>query len=203
MARVLQLRRGTTAENNLFTGALAEATYDTSRKELRVHDGSTVGGKVVSAPTGMITPFGGSTAPEGWLVCDGSAISRTDYADLFAVIGTTYGDGDGSSTFNLPEKNIFGILPDYDHPTSVGTFNSSNPYTAPSDGFFYCAKANGIILYVNGAESYYGGTAGGGTSAWGATVFVSKGDIITTDVASTSRPTFYPLKTDKNYCIKY
>lgn len=42
--------------------------------------------------------------PEGCLVCDGSAISRTDYSELFAVIGTTYGEGDGSTTFNLPNK---------------------------------------------------------------------------------------------------
>lgn len=42
--------------------------------------------------------------PTGWLVCDGSAISRTEYAELFAVIGTQYGSGDGSTTFNLPNK---------------------------------------------------------------------------------------------------
>ena len=42
--------------------------------------------------------------PTGWLVCDGSAISRTDYAELFAIIGTQYGSGDGSTTFNLPNK---------------------------------------------------------------------------------------------------
>lgn len=52
--------------------------------------------------TGSLMPFAGSTAPSGWLKCDGSAISRTTYADLFAVIGTTYGAGDGSTTFNIP-----------------------------------------------------------------------------------------------------
>ena len=119
MARVLQLRRGTTAENNLFTGAVAEATYDTDRKELRIHDGSTVGGKVVSAPTGAFMAFAGSSAPEGWLVCDGSAVSRTTYADLFAVIGTTYGDGDGNTTFNLPDCS--GRLPIYDSGATLGT----------------------------------------------------------------------------------
>lgn len=51
---------------------------------------------------GMLSPFAGSTAPDGWLICDGSAISRTTYAALFAVIGTTYGKGDGSTTFNIP-----------------------------------------------------------------------------------------------------
>lgn len=47
-------------------------------------------------------PFAGSVAPQGYLLCDGSAVSRTDYADLFTVIGTTYGAGDGSTTFNVP-----------------------------------------------------------------------------------------------------
>lgn len=51
---------------------------------------------------GNIIAFTGSTIPEGYLECDGSAISRTEYADLFDVIGTTYGSGDGSTTFNLP-----------------------------------------------------------------------------------------------------
>jgi microcystin-dependent protein len=47
--------------------------------------------------------FAGSTAPEGFLVCDGSAVSRSTYSALFDTIGTTYGVGDGSSTFNLPD----------------------------------------------------------------------------------------------------
>lgn len=53
-------------------------------------------------PTGIVQFFAGSSAPKGWLVCDGSAVSRTDYDELFEVIGTTYGAGDGSTTFNLP-----------------------------------------------------------------------------------------------------
>ena len=52
---------------------------------------------------GMIKPFAGTTVPTGYLLCDGSAVSRTTYADLFAAIGTTYGSGDGSTTFNLPD----------------------------------------------------------------------------------------------------
>jgi microcystin-dependent protein len=55
-----------------------------------------------NTPTGVINMFAGDTAPVGWLICDGSAISRTDYANLFTLIGTTYGSGDGSTTFNLP-----------------------------------------------------------------------------------------------------
>ena len=53
-----------------------------------------------SNPVGTIQIYPGSTAPTGWMICDGSAISKTTYADLFAAIGTTYGDG--GTTFNLP-----------------------------------------------------------------------------------------------------
>ena len=59
-------------------------------------------GVTATLPTGMIMAFAGSTAPTGFLLCDGSAVSRTTYADLYAVIGDTYGAGDGSTTFNVP-----------------------------------------------------------------------------------------------------
>ena len=54
-------------------------------------------------PAGSVIPFAGSSAPTGFLLCDGSAVSRTTYATLFSAISTTYGSGDGSSTFNLPD----------------------------------------------------------------------------------------------------
>lgn len=57
----------------------------------------------MSEPAGIVMPFAGSVAPDGWLLCDGSAVSRSTYSDLFEVIGTTYGDGDGSTTFNVPD----------------------------------------------------------------------------------------------------
>ena len=52
--------------------------------------------------TGVVQLFAGSSAPSGWLICNGQAVSRTTYAALYAVIGTTYGAGDGSTTFNVP-----------------------------------------------------------------------------------------------------
>lgn len=71
--------------------------------------------------TGSIQMYAGSTAPSGWLICDGSAVSRDDYANLFSVIGTTYGSGDGSTTFNLP--NLKGrVAVGYD--SSDTSFNS-------------------------------------------------------------------------------
>jgi microcystin-dependent protein len=53
--------------------------------------------------SGMLMPYAGASAPSGWLLCYGQAISRTTYADLFTAIGTVYGVGDGSTTFNLPD----------------------------------------------------------------------------------------------------
>jgi len=58
---------------------------------------------------GAIKPWTKTTAPAGYLLCDGSAVSRTTYADLFAVISTTYGAGDSSTTFNVP--NLQGKMP--------------------------------------------------------------------------------------------
>lgn len=59
-------------------------------------------GNVQGCPTGMIAFFHATTPPDGWLPCNGQNVSRTTYANLFSVIGTTYGSGDGSTTFALP-----------------------------------------------------------------------------------------------------
>lgn len=62
---------------------------------------------VQPAPVGtIIHDWPGQNIPTGWIEVDGQAISRTDYADLFSAIGTTYGVGDGSTTFNVPKKSI-------------------------------------------------------------------------------------------------
>lgn len=61
-------------------------------------------------PPGFIIPWANNTLPAGFLLCDGSNVSRTTYADLFAAIGTTYGTGDGSSTFGLPSLDGRSLL---------------------------------------------------------------------------------------------
>ena len=76
----------------------------------RVYDALTYDGAASTSfnpvpPVGTVSMFAGATAPAGYLLCDGAAVSRTTYADLFAVIGTTYGVGDGATTFNLPNVN--------------------------------------------------------------------------------------------------
>ncbi|WP_159711398.1 tail fiber protein [Geminicoccus flavidas] len=56
-----------------------------------------------AVPAGVVLPYAGPVPPAGWLLCDGSNVSRTAYAKLFASIGTTYGTGDGTTTFRLPD----------------------------------------------------------------------------------------------------
>jgi microcystin-dependent protein len=64
---------------------------------------ATAVGGVSAIPSGAVMPFAMSTAPSGWLKCNGAEVSRTTYAALFAAIGTTFGVGDGSTTFALPD----------------------------------------------------------------------------------------------------
>ena len=72
-------------------------TYDNALQIWIVHSGHSL------VEPGRISPHAASSAPNGWLLCDGSAVSRTTYADLFAIISTTYGTGNGSTTFNVPD----------------------------------------------------------------------------------------------------
>lgn len=65
--------------------------------------GSALAGATGTVPVGSVTAFAGANAPAGWLLCGGQTVSRTTYAGLFSVIGTTYGAGDGSTTFTLPD----------------------------------------------------------------------------------------------------
>jgi microcystin-dependent protein len=60
-------------------------------------------------PVGTVTPYAGATAPTGWLIADGSAVSRSTYSQLFTLVSTTYGAGDGTTTFNIP--NLKGKVP--------------------------------------------------------------------------------------------
>lgn len=77
----------------------------TARTNLSVYSKTESDGKyqLFANLTGMIAPFAGDTPPSGWLKCNGAAISRSTYIALFNQIGTTYGSGDGSTTFNLPD----------------------------------------------------------------------------------------------------
>jgi len=75
------------------------ANYEGTRYD---YSGANLTG-IEGIPTATIVPWSSASVPSGFLECDGSAVSRTTYASLFAIVGTTYGSGDGSSTFNVPD----------------------------------------------------------------------------------------------------
>lgn len=77
--------------------------------------------------TGMVAQWAGTTTPTGWLACDGSAVNRVTYADLFAVIGVQFGTGDGSTTFALPDYRAR-------VPLGSGTGSGLSTYTTGQTG---------------------------------------------------------------------
>jgi len=75
------------------------ANYEATRYDF---DGANLTG-IEGIPSGTIVPWSDTSVPTGFLECDGSAVSRSTYATLFGIIGTTYGSGNGSTTFNVPD----------------------------------------------------------------------------------------------------
>lgn len=104
--------------------------------------GGTFVASVPAVPVGVMEAFAGSSAPTGWLLCDGTAVSRTTYSNLYSVIGTTYGVGDGSTTFGLPDMR--GRVP-----MGAGTGNQLN------------ASGSGAITGGTGMTARAAGAFGG------------------------------------------
>jgi microcystin-dependent protein len=95
--RVTEAERDALAGDDLWDGRVVFTT-DVGRLEVK-HSAGWVG----VIPIGVVLPFSGATAPSGWVLAQGQEVSRTGFAALFALIGTTYGVGDGSTTFNVPD----------------------------------------------------------------------------------------------------
>lgn len=103
------------AANNVGTTQIADNAVTTSKipdsaiTTPKINDGAVTLAKLdppvagAFIPTGAVLPFAAATAPTGYLLCDGTAVSRTTYATLFALIGVTHGTGNGTTTFNLPD----------------------------------------------------------------------------------------------------
>jgi microcystin-dependent protein len=102
---------------------------------------SALGGTVGAVPIGSVTAFAGSAAPSGWLLCGGQTVSRTQFSGLFLTIGTTYGSGDGSTTFALPDLRGRTIAGEDD---MGGT--AANRLTSGGAGI------NGIVLGATGGS---------------------------------------------------
>lgn len=125
-----------TGQANETTAGIAEIATQTETNA-GVSDVAVVTPKKLMAssytPSGCVMAFAGTTAPTGWLECNGSAVSRTTYLALFSAIATTYGIGDGSSTFNLPDMRGE-FLRGWDHGRGVDYGRSSGSSQAEGVG---------------------------------------------------------------------
>jgi hypothetical protein len=195
-------------------GQLSTATSITDADLIEIEQSGV--SKSISAgfliPTGVTLPFAGASAPTGWLICDGSAVSRTTYVNLFVVLSTTWGVGDGSLTFNIPdmrEKVPVGIGTSGTLITSTGSAVSANDvYTLAQfkddqeQGHFH-----GIASPYTAVPLYRASGGAGGIGA-GTTVDNTGGAIrnpITDTVNGTPRTgtTTRGKRVGVNYIIKY
>ena len=150
-----------------------------------VNGNLTVAGGFNYVPVGSMTQFAGSTAPAGFLICDGSAISRANYTALFSVIGTMYGSGDGSSTFNIPNfkgRVAAGLNSNDSNFQNMALAGGSSTHTLtlnemPSHSHSVSDTGHNHTLHDNGHQHYYnahddsgGGTEGGNGQAAGITI---------------------------------
>jgi microcystin-dependent protein len=119
-------------------------------------------------PSGAILPYGGPVAPSGYLACDGSNVSRTVYANLFAAIGSIYGNGDGYSTFTLP--NMQGVFPlGKSGGYGIGTTGGAATHTLAVSEI--PAHAHNVSHSLNPAGSPVGGAIGGTTPSMDGEVY--------------------------------
>ena len=114
---------------------------DGSVGDAQIQNGSITAGKVqasfaqtLGVPAGIILPFGSSSAPTGYLSCDGAAVSRSTYSTLYTAIGTTWGSGDGTSTFNVPDLRAMFLRGTGTHGTQE--MADGNDFSAPAVGNF-------------------------------------------------------------------
>ena len=133
------------------------ANYEATRYDF---DGSNLS-DIEGIPTATIVPWSDSSVPTGFLECDGSAVSRSTYATLFGIIGTTYGSGDGSTTFNVPDLQD-NVAVGKSGTKALATTGGAN--TVSSTGNVGGSTANATLsvaqLAQHNHEVYYGNTAG-------------------------------------------
>ncbi len=153
------------------------------------------------APLGTILAFGGTSAPAGWMLCQGQALSRTTYAKLFAIIGTAFGTGDGSTTFNIPDLRGEFLR-------GAGTNSHSGQGNGGSVGQhqnatevpnFIAANTQGIYAYKTSAEAFRGLNNLDKAFSATAQTSLSGGN---SSASGTAYGTVRPTNTSVNYIIK-
>lgn len=150
-------------------------------------------------PAGSVISLGFSTVPSGWLECDGSALDRTVYADLFAAIGETFGSGDGSTTFNIPDlRGEF--IRGWDNGRGIDGGRSFG--SAQADAYESHKHTGGSYVHTTVTNAY------GNTSSTTGKNYLAASDntAVSTELAYTSTvgsPETRPRNIALMYCIKY
>ena len=147
---------------------------------------------VGTVPVSTVIAFAANSAPSGYLLCNGSAVSRTTYADLFAKIGTTYGSGDGSTTFNLPNltdrfiqgsgtagtyKDASIALPDHIHAFGYNNGNNNGTFVATNANESFRMRSSTGTRGWNGSGG--GGGYNGNASTFSANMVTSLQNVTT------------------------
>lgn len=161
-------------------GALFDAEFERIQTALNSKADQTTVDGIASVPTAAVLPYAGGSAPAGFLLCNGQAVSRTTYAALFAEVGTSFGPGDGSTTFNVPDlggRVIAGREATADRMQSGGIDSTSIGDTGGSDTHLLLSTESGLPehshtfqiktiegLSTNPGAAYADGTANRTTS---------------------------------------
>ncbi|NBS68273.1 tail fiber protein [bacterium] len=169
MAQLKDFQAGNQASNQLAAagGGTGLSSPGTSGNVLTSNGSAWVSSTPTYVPTGGMMMWGTASAPTGYLLCNGSAVSRSTYSALFAVIGTSYGSGDGSTTFNLPDfRDRF--------PVGAGTTYSANSTGGSKDAIVVSHTHTATVsdpghVHLIGFQSIdagpnYGSTASGNTA---------------------------------------
>jgi len=174
------------ANLNMSTGSLntAVAALNTATNSLQTQIN-------INMPVGVILAYGTSNAPTGWLLCDGAAVSRSTYAALFGVVGTTYGAGDASTTFNVP--NLVERFP-LGHTNLLGVASGVSSVTLTIDQI--PAHTHNLAMFPGENESYPTRPRGKGDDP-------SSGTRDTSSAGGGLAHTNMPPNLTVNYIIKY
>jgi microcystin-dependent protein len=134
------------------------ANYEATRYDF---DGANLTG-IEGIPTATIVPWSSASVPSGFLECNGAAVSRSTYSALFAIVGTTYGTGDGSTTFNVPDLQD-NVAVGKSNNKALGSAGGAN--TVTSTGNVAGSTANATLTTAQLASHSHGGGGSGAGSA--------------------------------------
>lgn len=183
------------SDAQITTAKIADANVTTAKLAAVTQD--------ALLPAGAVMPFAMNSAPAGWLAADGTAVSRATYATLFAAVGTTYGAGDGSTTFALPNLQGIFVRGSGSQTISGITYSSVGITGLQLDAFQGHRHSRTITnanLYGGGGGIFFGGVGGNfGPADVTITDPTTDGTNGTPRTASETRPANIVLL----YCIKF